>query len=621
MNEELEKHDELPDLTGSSIHNDPYNEFGNMKFVLTNARSLMPKLHSLVDCFTEMSLTMALVTETWLHDGNFDAFKDVLINEHKLNVIYKNRPKKKDGTTVTGGEATIIYDPQKIHLKEYKLKKSNHEIVAAYGKLPNIKRKMLVVCAYIPPRARSSNYSAASKLIADAVQNVKKTSVNPLVVIEGDFNRRKLSELTDKFRDIDQHFTGPTCGNADLDKIATNIEDIQVNVQRPLSDENDTRHSDHSVILMSTLLNNEHRFRKKKVTYRKFTQEGQVKFGKVLVELDWIKAFEDPSALVSKTDEVLEEMMSACFEEKTRTSKALDPPWITNQVMKVLKKCARKYKKWNRSQEWKILKKETERLISQEKGKHYQRVLSKLKETGAHQIPYKAIKDLKGGERPPQWDIRDINPDLSDAETAETVAEFFNAISREFRPLTENDVPQSWNKNYPFLLPYEVSARLKFSKKPKSKIKGDIFPQLVAAFPDLLAIPLTKIYNLVLYTYHWPSQWKLETVTVIPKGQNAASYEECRNLSCTPLFSKVCESFLMDRINSNVEIDLHQYSGVRKCGAEHMLLQSWDNILRGLEDNRGSINLMSLDFSKAFNHMSHQACLQAFHKKERPTRF
>ena len=342
-----------------------------MKFVLTNARSLMPKLQSLVDCFTEMLLTMALVTETWLHDGNTNAFKDVLVNEHKLNVIYKNRPKKKDGSTVTGGGAAIVYDPQKIHLKEYNLKKSNHEIVAAYGKLPNIKRKMLVICAYVPPRARASNYSAASKLIADSIQNIKKTSVDPLVVIGGDFNRRQLSEITDKFIDVDHHFTGPTCGNADLDKIATNIGDIQVNVQRPLSDENDARHSDHSVTLISTLLNNEHQFRKKKVTYRKFTQEGQVKFGKLLVELDWIKEFEDvnenPSALVSKMDEVLEDMMNACFEEKTRIYKESDPQWITNQVKKVLKKRARKCKKWNRSQEWKILKKETERLISKEK--------------------------------------------------------------------------------------------------------------------------------------------------------------------------------------------------------------------------------------------------------------
>ena len=160
-----------------------------------------------------------------------------------------------------------------------------------------------------------------------------------------------------------------------------------------------------------------------------------------------------------------------------------------------------------------------------------------------------------------------------------------------------------------------MSARIKASKKTKSTIKGDIFPQLIGAYPDLLAIPLTKIYNLIMYTYHWPDQWKLETVTVIPKGRDASSYGECRNLSCTPLFSKICESFLMDRILKEVKVDNSQYGGIKKCGPEHLLLQSWDNILTGLEDNRGSINIMSLDYSKAFNRMSHQACVRAFAKK------
>ena len=48
---------------------------------------------------------------------------------------------------------------------------------------------------------------------------------------------------------------------------------------------------------------------------------------------------------------------------------------------------------------------------------------------------------------------------------------------------------------------------------------------------------------------------------------------------------------------------------------EHMLIQSWDSILQGLEDNRGSLNLVSIDFAKAFNRMSHQACIKAYQKK------
>ena len=35
----------------------------------TNAISMCPKINSLLDCFDEMSLSLAVVTETWLSDG------------------------------------------------------------------------------------------------------------------------------------------------------------------------------------------------------------------------------------------------------------------------------------------------------------------------------------------------------------------------------------------------------------------------------------------------------------------------------------------------------------------------------------------------------------------------
>ena len=72
---------------------------------------------------------------------------------------------------------------------------------------------------------------------------------------------------------------------------------------------------------------------------------------------------------------------------------------------------------------------------------------------------------------------------------------------------------------------------------------------------------------------------------------------------------------MMDRVLSEVNIDSRQYGGVKKCGVDNFFIQSWENILSGLEDNRGSVNLISIDFSKAFNQMSHQECVKAFHKK------
>ena len=42
---------------------------------------------------------------------------------------------------------------------------------------------------------------------------------------------------------------------------------------------------------------------------------------------------------------------------------------------------------------------------------------------------------FKDAERPPVWDIHQMFPDQNDNEIAETVADFFNKISAEFRPI------------------------------------------------------------------------------------------------------------------------------------------------------------------------------------------
>ena len=133
----------------------------------------------------------------------------------------KNRPLDKKGGAINGGGTAIIFDPRRISLKEYKLKKSTQEIVAAYGKLPNIKRKIFIISAYIPPKARAGSYAAAAKLIRDAILNVKKTSDNPYVLLGGDFNRHKFKSITDAVADLEIHELGSTCGKADLDKLAS----------------------------------------------------------------------------------------------------------------------------------------------------------------------------------------------------------------------------------------------------------------------------------------------------------------------------------------------------------------------------------------------------------------
>ena len=136
----------------------------------------------------------------------------------------------------------------------------------------------------------------------------------------------------------------------------------------------------------------------------------------------------------------------------------------------------------------------------------------------------------------------------------------------------------------------------------------------MTAFSDLIAIPLTNIFNTISETFQRPSVWKLEIVTVIPKCSSPVKFEQLRNISCTLLVSKIYESYLLSWAREEVSCKRNQYSGVRGCSTSHYLLETWETILSDIEDNQAGTVLTAIDFSKGFNRVSHQHCLQSFAK-------
>ena len=198
-------------------------------------------------------------------------------------------------------------------------------------------------------------------------------------------------------------------------------------------------------------------------------------------------------------------------------------------------------------------------------------------------------------------------PNKSDKEIAEIAAEFFNAISQEFDPVR----PPQPNCTKPAPEMYEIAAALRACKKPKSQVKGDIDRRLVSKYSDILAIPLHVIYTQVYQTLQWPELWASETVTLIPKNKSPDGLKQLRNLSCTPLFSKVLESFILKALKEKVRLSNNQFGGIKGSGVDHFLVETWDEILQPLEDHRAAVQLMSIDFEKAFNRMCHNSCLLA----------
>ena len=177
-----------------------------------------------------------------------------------------------------------------------------------------------------------------------------------------------------------------------------------------------------------------------------------------------------------------------------------------------------------------------------------------------------------------------------------------------------SSLPNTFSAPLPYITQRGISARLRSFKKPRSMVPGDIFPQLVSNYAPYLAEPLEKIYRGVVDTFHWPQVWRSEYVTIIPKSPSPEDLGGCCNISCTNLFSKILESFLLEWAWEQVSPNMrkNQFGGQKGCGTEHFLAHLWTGVLEDLEDSRGSCSLISLDFAKAFNRLDHSHILHSY---------
>ena len=268
-----------------------------------------------------------------------------------------------------------------------------------------------------------------------------------------------------------------------------------------------------------------------------------------------------------------------------------------------------------RTEVWKTEKRKVAKEIQDRKKVYMNNQKEHLLSDDASRNFFKHVKNFSRYEKPPQFDVWDMLPVKTDQEAAEVLADYFITVSREFDPLEPSDIPVEKPLGGRVLACQEVSARLKKMRKPKSMVPGDIYPKLVSQFSDFLAIPLTAIYNDILSTYVWPTCWRKEFITVIPKKPAPQELGDLRNISCTMSASKVFESFVLDSVKAEVKLRRNQYGGVRGLSTDSLLVQLWQETLENLEDYRAGTIITYVDYSKAFNRMSYQHCLSALKKK------
>ena len=213
------------DELNNGILDEPPKENKPLLTILNcNARSLCPKIESLIDCFNETDCTVAIITETWLRGGKEqEDVRELLEEGNDLSFITKNRPEPAANGVHYGGVAAV-WRNSRCSMKEVSIvNPNNYEILVTAGKLSGHTRKLVVLSCYIPPGYARSVGEGALDFINDAVVHVKQLYTDPYIIVAGDFNQWDISGALTDFPDLREAPVGQTRGDLSIDKIFTNL--------------------------------------------------------------------------------------------------------------------------------------------------------------------------------------------------------------------------------------------------------------------------------------------------------------------------------------------------------------------------------------------------------------
>ena len=509
----------------------------------------------------------------WLKDDS--KLKEALmdLNEgENISMITHNR-KTRNGRRTAGGGIAVAYNRTKISLSEIKIRRGKAELLCVSGKIPNISRRLVIIGFYLPPKINANRREDALSCMSDAIANVKSQFNDPYIVVTGDANKMSIADGISDYPDIIIHPTGPTRGGAYLDVVASNIraEELSFEMRPPLETPEGIR-SDHNIILASAEIINSDRFKKSTFFARRRSKKADIKMKHWIMREEWTVVYEkeDAESMTEAFVGLIEEKMNDFYPIQRTVIKSTDPPWMTKEIKRRIRSRKRMYSKEERSDRWHGKKKETKRLVKEAKYNYYNKFVNLAKKTNDSGLYFKAVSRLKCREAPPVFSPCDLFPGVPESEVAERTADFFTGIADKFTPIS-GPLTTGEKHSEPRITKQMVEKRLRECRKPKGLLRGDVWPDILTDCAADFAAPLTHIFNASIEQRVWPSSWRLETVSVIPKKQHPATLSDTRNISCTPVFSKVLEFFVLGWLKEEVMPDANQYGGLPGLSTNHYL--------------------------------------------------
>ena len=583
------------------------------KVGVVNARSMSSKFGDLGNLFEAADVKMVLISETW---ENKNMFERIEAFQHSHDVTWHSNQRV---GTMGGGVAIAVSNRFATSKRlEFSPPAGDAEIVWALV-CPLARPSVRIVAAsfYSPPpkQGRPVLTGALQEHIFEVMELCNSKYRDAIFMIGGDINHDTLEEIS-SIEGFSQVVKESTRKGKLLDVLVTNACHISGRISPPLRPDDDSgAPSDHHVPISKFLLpSSEHSWIT--VKKRRFNQMNQDPYAKELANIRW----KDMTSMSSVEEQVkffhdnLDLLADKYFPMKSFRVKENEALWFSESLRSKLKYMKKTYRLEGNSTKFRMLKKSFKRALYDAKKGFYSKNIAALSKSNP-QAWHKEIGRLTRNEcrrepnRPPNV------PEyagLDDSECAERAADRIENITINYKPIEYARLRSKHRPGGMKVTLSDVAHAIKESNIPRGLHKQDPPRQVLKPLAEIYARPLAIIYNRCLEEGVYPSCWKQEVTSMIPKRKLIESAGDLRPITITMFFSKVFESIIRKVILSDISPNIHleQYGGVKGIGPNHYICSLIHDILGVVENGEVGV-LLTFDYSSAFNSLEHTSVIES----------
>ena len=297
-----------------------------IKFLLSNCRSMILKTDSIFDIFESCETDFAILTETWTNSNNQKNTEEELQKRKGLDVIMSSRENRK------GGGLAVVFKKSNINFKRHSFFTGEYEILAVKCRVEVARKDLFVIATYYPPSMKAGEVERMNEIICDEVLKIKLDYKDPLIIIAGDMNKKNCKTFNDESPDIKEIVSPPTRNGERLDLCYTNCNVDKCYTVCPVWSSEGVD-SDHLSLCFCMSMEGT-KFTYDTVIRRKITKRGEEEFCKRIRDETWEGVHREVTACkkVSALHNIIENYKTECFPVKTSRIRNDEDPWVTNHA-------------------------------------------------------------------------------------------------------------------------------------------------------------------------------------------------------------------------------------------------------------------------------------------------